>query len=333
MSRSPMLEIQGLVKRFHAGGGLTRRRVVHAVEGVDLWIEPGEVLALVGESGSGKSTVARCILRLTDPTEGRIVFQGHDVTNVAGRELARFRQDVQPVFQDPYSSLDPRWTVGRSIREALDAFDIGTETERRARVAELLERVGMPPSVATRRPHELSGGQRQRVGIAAALAPNPKLIVADEPVSALDVSVQAQVLNLMAELQGELGLTILFVAHDLAVVHHISHRVAVMYLGRIVETGPTEAVFDDPQHPYTKALLEAIPYPDPSRPLQAAEIRGEIPSPIDPPTGCRFHPRCPVAIEMCGSIDPGTTEFGGGHTAACHVAAASAAAMAQGRRN
>jgi oligopeptide/dipeptide ABC transporter ATP-binding protein len=322
-----ILEVRGLVKRFHAGG-MRSRAVVHAVEGVDLEIGRGEVLAVVGESGSGKSTLARCVLRLLDATGGRIVFEGEDVTHVGGRDLARFRTAVQPVFQDPYSSLDPRWTVGRSIREALDAFDIGTEQDRRRRVGDLLERVGLPASVAGRHPHQLSGGQRQRVGIAAALAPNPRLIVADEPVSALDVSVQAQVLNLIAELQRDLGVSILFVAHDLAVVHHLSHRVAVMYLGRIVETGPTDTVFRDPRHPYTRALMDAIPHPDPARALEIARLRGEIPNPIDPPSGCRFHPRCPVAIERCETDDPEMTNFGGSHAAACHVAAASIAASA-----
>jgi oligopeptide/dipeptide ABC transporter ATP-binding protein len=321
----PILQVRGLVKRFHAGG-MRSRAVVHAVEGVDLEVGHGEVLAVVGESGSGKSTLARCVLRLADATEGSIIFEGRDVTRATGEELTRYRMAVQPVFQDPYSSLDPRWTVGRSIREALDAFRIGAEEDRRGRVGELLERVGLPASVADRHPHQLSGGQRQRVGIAAALAPNARLIVADEPVSALDVSVQAQVLNLLAELQADLGLSILFVAHDLAVVHHISHRIAVMYLGRIVESGPTDTVFRDPRHPYTQALIEAIPHPHPGRKLEIARLRGEIPSPIDPPSGCRFHPRCPVAIERCSTDDPGMTQFGGSHAAACHVAAASVAA-------
>jgi oligopeptide/dipeptide ABC transporter ATP-binding protein len=321
----PILQVRGLVKRFHAGG-MRSRAVVHAVEGVDLEVGHGEVLAVVGESGSGKSTLARCVLRLADATEGSIIFEGRDVTRATGEELTRYRMAVQPVFQDPYSSLDPRWTVGRSIREALDAFRIGAEEDRRGRVGELLERVGLPASVADRHPHQLSGGQRQRVGIAAALAPNARLIVADEPVSALDVSVQAQVLNLLAELRADLGLSILFVAHDLAVVHHISHRIAVMYLGRIVESGPTDTVFRDPRHPYTQALIEAIPHPDPGRKLEIARLRGEIPSPIDPPSGCRFHPRCPVAIERCSADDPGMTQFGGSHAAACHVAAASVAA-------
>ena len=319
----PLLHVEGLVKRFPVRSGMFRRGAqLHAVESVDLDIAQGEVLAVVGESGSGKSTLARCILRLIEPTAGRVEFDGEDVTAMTGRKLSGFRQRVQPVFQDPFSSLDPRWTVGQSVREALDAYAIGTKHERDTRVADLLDRVGLSPELAGRRPHELSGGQRQRVGIAAALAPSPALIVADEPVSALDVSVQAQVLNLLAELQRDLQLAILFVAHDLAVVEHISHRVAVMYLGRIVETGTTEAVFRDPQHPYTQALLAAIPLPDPSRHLRPPELRGEIPSPISPPSGCRFHTRCPVAIERCAHEDPEMTDFGSGHQAACHIARA-----------
>jgi oligopeptide/dipeptide ABC transporter ATP-binding protein len=320
---APLLEVRGIVKRFPVERGfLAGHREVHAVEGVDLDVHRAEVLSIVGESGSGKSTLARCILRLIDLTAGTVTFDGVDVTRLRGRALASFRQRVQPVFQDPFSSLDPRWSIGRSIREALDAYGIGSADDRRARVTDLLERVGLSPGLAGRRPHELSGGQRQRVGIAAALAPGPDLIVADEPVSALDVSVQAQVLNLLAGLQHELGLAVVFVAHDLAVVRHISHRVAVMYLGRIVETGTTEQVFADPRHPYTQALLEAIPYPDPERRLDAPELRGEIPSPIAPPPGCRFHTRCPVAIERCRSDDPEVTDFGDGHLAACHVARA-----------
>jgi oligopeptide/dipeptide ABC transporter ATP-binding protein len=323
VATGPILRVDGLVKHFPAGRGLfAGRAVVHAVDGVDLEVHPGEVLAVVGESGSGKSTLARCVLRLINPTRGRIVFEGEDVTRMDGRSLATFRQRVQPVFQDPYSSLDPRWRVERSIREALDAYGIGTPSERHDRVFDLLERVGLDPSLAGRRPHELSGGQRQRVGIAAALAPSPRLVVADEPVSALDVSVQAQVLNLLAELQRDLGLAMLFVAHDLAVVRHISHRVAVMYLGVIVEHGTTERVFSDPRHPYTQALLEAIPYPDPTRRLRPAGLRGEIPSPISPPSGCRFRTRCPVAIDRCRSEVPEMTRFGPGHEAACHVARA-----------
>ena len=251
------------------------------------------------------------------------MFDGRDVTALKGRALAGFRQQVQPVFQDPFSSLDPRWRVrpqrrGGARRRTRSA----RRAERHERVLDLLDRVGLDPSFATRHPHELSGGQRQRVGIAAALAPEPRLIVADEPVSALDVSVQAQVLNLLASLQRDLGLAILFVAHDLAVVEHISHRTAVMYLGKIVETGPTERVFHDPRHPYTQALLQAIPRPDPTQVLPGAPLQGEIPSPIAPPSGCRFRTRCPVAIDRCTTDEPAMTVFGTGHSAACHVAQA-----------
>ncbi|MEO8476337.1 MAG: ABC transporter ATP-binding protein [Actinomycetota bacterium] len=320
---APLLEVRGLVKHFPVAHGLMRSgAALRAVDGVDLDVRAGEVVALVGESGSGKSTLARCVLRLIDPTAGSVRFDGEDVTRATGRRLAAFRQHVQPVFQDPFSSLDPRWRVGRSIKEALDAYGIGSPEERDARVIDLLDRVGLDPAFADRRPHQLSGGQRQRVGIAAALAPSPRLIVADEPVSALDVSVQAQVLNLLAELQRDLDLAIVFVAHDLAVVEHISHRVAVMYLGRIVETGPTASVFGDPQHPYTRALLAAIPLPDPTRRRTHVALAGEIPSPVAPPSGCRFHTRCPVAIDRCVTEDPEMTDLGGGHTAACHVARA-----------
>jgi oligopeptide/dipeptide ABC transporter ATP-binding protein len=317
------LEVRGLVKHFSADHGFFGgSAVVHAVDGVDLEVRPGEVVAIVGESGSGKSTLARCVLRLIDPTAGRIFFDGEDVTAINGHALSRFRHRVQPVFQDPYSSLDPRWRVGRSVREALDAYRVGTRADRALRTHELLERVGLDPSLADRHPHELSGGQRQRVGIAAALAPNPEMIVADEPVSALDVSVQAQVLNLLAGLQRDLGVAILFVAHDLAVVEHISQRIAVMYLGQIVETGTTEQVFGDPRHPYTQALLSAIPQPDPANRPTATPLTGEIPSPIEPPSGCRFHTRCPLAIDVCRSVPPESTLFAPAHIAACHVAKA-----------
>jgi oligopeptide/dipeptide ABC transporter ATP-binding protein len=327
LASAPLLEVRDLRVSFRTEDGLVR-----AVDGVSFDVRAGEVLAVVGESGSGKSTLARCVLRLIAPTAGSIVFDGEDVTRIRGAHLARFRQRVQPVFQDPYSSLDPRWRVGRSVREALDAFGIGSPKERDARVHDLLDRIGLSPAHADRRPHELSGGQRQRVGIAAALAPAPDLIVADEPVSALDVSVQAQVLNLLAELQRDLGLAIVFVAHDLAVVEHISHRVAVMYLGKIVELGRTEQVFRSPQHPYTKALLDAIPYPDPSRRVRAPGLEGEIPSPITPPTGCRFHTRCPVAIERCTTEEPAFTQFDDGHVAACHVARAALEEAADRRK-
>jgi oligopeptide transport system ATP-binding protein len=325
---TPLLRVEELVKSFPAGSGLLSRQTVQAVSGVDLAIEPGEILAIVGESGSGKSTLGRCLLRLVDPTSGQIIFDGEDVTSAKGRRLRAFRRHAQPVFQDPYSSLDPRWPVGRTIREALDAYSVGSPEERERRVDELLDLVGLPRSIRSRRPHSLSGGQRQRVAIAAALALEPRLIVADEPVSALDVSVQAQILNLFVRLRERLGLTIVFIAHDLAVVEHLADRVAVMYLGRIAEVGRTRDVFAAPTHPYTEALLAAIPHPDPATRLAPHQLRGEIPNPIDPPPGCRFNPRCPVAIERCRVEVPVLAEFGPGHQAACHVALARRDALA-----
>jgi peptide/nickel transport system ATP-binding protein len=321
MTQPPVLQVQDLVKEFELGG-FGRRRVVHAVSGVDLEVHAGEVLAIVGESGSGKSTLGRCILRLAEPTAGRVLFEGVDVTRAGGAALRAFRRQAQPVFQDPYSSLDPRWSVGDTVREPIDAYGVGSHERREERVLALLDQVGLPRALRDRRPQELSGGQRQRVAIAAALALGPKLIVADEPVSSLDVSVQAQILNLFDGLRRELGLAVVFIAHDLAVVEHLSDRVAVMYLGRIAETGPTEAVFEHPVHPYTKALLAAIPYPDPSIRLAPVQLSGEIPNPIDPPAGCRFHTRCPIAIDLCRTDVPEVTAFGSHWTAACHVARA-----------
>ena len=319
----PLLQVHGLVKHFPVRGSLVgSSAVVHALDGIDLEIGPGEQVAIVGESGSGKSTLARCILGLTRPTDGEIRFHGQEVTHLRGRARREFRRRVQPVFQDPDASLDPRWPIARTIREPLDAFGIGARAERDARVSALLDRVGLPGRFADRRPHELSGGQRQRVGIAAALAVDPELIVADEPVSALDVSVQAQILNLLAELQRDLGMAMILITHNLAVVEHICDRALVLYLGQLAESGPIEGLFGAPRHPYTQALMAAIPYPDPTRRLTGSGIQGEIASPIHPPTGCRFHPRCPVAVERCRTDHPELTVFGPHHEAACHVAAA-----------
>jgi len=276
----------------------------------------------VGESGSGKSTLGRCITGMDAPTSGRIVFDGQDLSALSGRERAAFRRRVQPVFQDPRSSLDPRWPIARTIREPLEANGIGSAADRAARVRELMDLVGLPAHFAQRRPAELSGGQQQRVAIAAALALEPDLLVADEPVSALDVSVQAQILNLLGQLRSQLGLALLFIAHDLSVVSHLSNRVAVMYLGRIVEVGTTDEVFDDPRHPYTKALIDAIPHADPGRPMRRTNLVGEIPSPVAPPSGCHFHTRCPVAIAQCSAQIPQPTPFSPTHRAACFVAAA-----------
>jgi len=324
-TETPLLAVHGLVKTYPASGArLWGSRVVHAVSGVDLEVRRGENVALVGESGSGKTTLARCVLGLTRPTAGSIDFDGRDMSTATRSQRGAFRRRVQPVFQDPFSSLDPRWTVGRSVGEGLDSFRIGTPAERAVRVRELLEQVGLPARYAGLRPTELSGGQRQRVGIAAALALGPELLVADEPVSALDVSVQAQILNLLAVLQRDLGLAILVVAHDLSVVRHISDRIAVMYLGRIVETGSTATVFRDPRHPYTRALLSAIPDPDPARRPDLVPLHGDMPSPLSPPPGCHLHPRCPVAVPTCSSVDPALTDLGAGHRVACHVAAAAA---------
>lgn len=318
----PLLQVQGLVKHFPLRRGVFGRgAVVHAVELVDLVVNRGEVVSLVGESGSGKTTVGRCITGMTAPTAGAIRFEGQDIAGNSRTAKDAFRRRVQPVFQDPRSSLDPRWTIERTIGEPLVAYRIGDPEQRSARVRELMDMVGLPTHLEQRRPQELSGGQQQRVAIAAALALEPDLIVADEPVSALDVSVQAQILNLLSELRSRLDLALLFIAHDLSVVEHLSDRVAVMYLGRIVETGPVEDVYRRPRHPYTQALIEAIPRPDPALVMSANRLTGEIPSPVHPPSGCRFHPRCPVAVDRCSTDDPAHTVFGLRHTAACHVAA------------
>lgn len=331
---SALLEARGVVKHFPVRRQLFGKSdVVHALDGVDLTVGAGELLALVGESGSGKTTLARCVLGLTKPTDGTILLDEREVDWTDKSSLRAFRRRVQPVFQDPYASLDPRWSVAQTIREPLDAYGVGSPTERDTRVADLLDRVGLPGRFASRRPHELSGGQRQRVGIAAALALDPDLIVADEPVSALDVSVQAQILNLLSELNESLGVAILLITHDLAIVEHICDRAVVLYLGRIAEEGPVEQLFGDPEHPYTRALMAAIPYPDPERRLQTSLATGEIPSPIHPPRGCRFHTRCPLAIDRCTTEEPELADYGPGHRAACHVSRAhrDEASQADGR--
>ncbi len=319
---TPLLEVRDLIKDYpirHSLRGVAT--VVHAVDGVSLSVAPGESVAIVGESGSGKTTLARCILGLVSPTSGRITLDGVEVARGDASALRAFRRQVQPVFQDPYASLDPRWSVARTIREPLDAYAIGSAAERDERVGQLLDLVGLSARMAPRRPHELSGGQRQRVGIAAALALDPRLIIADEPTSALDVSVQAQILNLLSGLQQELGIAILLITHNLAVVEHICDRALVMYLGRLVEEAPVSDLFERSRHPYTSALMAAIPYPDPAHRLPATIVRGEVPSPIDPPPGCHFHTRCPVAIDVCRVTRPPLTDFGAAHRAACHVAA------------
>ncbi len=312
--REELVRVRGLFKHFPVEGS---DDVVRAVDGVTFEIFQGETLGLVGESGCGKSTVGRCLLRLIEPTRGEISFAGQDVTAMKGGALRRLRRQMQIIFQDPYASLNPRLKVRDIVAEPLVIHSIGNKDERSARVADLLKKVGLDPDYMNRYPHEFSGGQRQRIGLARALALNPKLIVADEPVSALDVSVQAQVINLLEDLQSEFELTYLFISHGLAVVEHISDRVAVMYLGRIVEVASATELYANPLHPYTRALLSAIPVPDPTRKRERIVLHGDVPTPINPPTGCRFHTRCPEAIPECSKIDPDLREVAPGHTVAC----------------
>jgi len=322
---SALLEVRGLKKYFPIRGGLLRRVVadVKAVDDVNFTIERGRTLGLVGESGCGKSTLGRAVLRLNEPTAGEVNLDGAPVTGISPRELMARRREMQIIFQDPYASLNPRRTVLQTLREPLDLHRIGTPAERRRRVEELLELVGLHPQALSRYPHEFSGGQRQRIGVARALALDPKLIVADEAVSALDVSVQAQVLNLISDLQQRLGLSFLFISHDLAVVQHVSHDVAVMYLGKLVETGPAAEVYGDPKHPYTRALLSAVPVPDPKRHAHRIVLPGDVPSPSNPPPGCPFHTRCPEVMPQCRSTVPKTVNVGhaagGTHRAVCHL--------------
>jgi oligopeptide transport system ATP-binding protein len=313
-----LLEVRDLVKHFVIGRGTVR-----AVDGVSFSIERGETLGLVGESGCGKTTTGRCILQLERPTSGTVRFEGRELTTLNQRELRAVRRKVQVIFQDPYSSLNPRMTVGQIIAEPIAVHNIVSgNAARAARVKDLLHRVGLLPQHANRYPHEMSGGQRQRVGIARALAMEPSLIVCDEPVSALDVSIQAQIINLLEDLQAEFGLTYLFIAHDLAVVRHISDRVIVMYLGKIAEMADRKTIYDDPKHPYTRALLSAVPIPDPELEAQRERIvlGGEVPSPLNPPPGCVFHPRCPIAIDRCRHDIPLLRDLMPGHSAACHLA-------------
>jgi oligopeptide/dipeptide ABC transporter ATP-binding protein len=317
-----LLEVRNLVKHFHLGRGLLGRApaVIRAVDGVSFAIRRGETLGLVGESGCGKTTTGRCVLQLERPTSGQVIFEGRDLTVLSDSDLRHVRRQIQVIFQDPYSSLNPRMTVGQIIAEPLAVHGIVPQRPARAaRVQDLLRHAGLLPAMAHRYPHELSGGQRQRVGIARALALEPSLIICDEPVSALDVSIQAQIINLLEELQAALGLTYLFVAHDLSVVRHISDRVAVMYLGKIVEITDRKSLYEAPLHPYTKALLSAVPIPDPEIEARREHIvlGGEVPSPLSPPSGCVFHPRCPIAIDQCRAEVPALREVKPGHRAAC----------------
>ena len=320
-AENEILRVENVVKHYPAAGGA----VVQAVAGVDLSIRRGETLGLVGESGCGKSTLARLITALQPVTSGRIVFNGQDLTKLRGRKLRRVRREMQIIFQDPFASLDPRMTVGDIIAEPMDNFRLAKGRERRTRVQELLRLVGLNPNFTNRYPHEFSGGQRQRIGIARALSVSPSFIVCDEPVSALDVSIQAQIINLLQDLQKEFRLTYLFIAHDLAVVRHLSDRIAVMYLGKVVEIADRADIYEHSQHPYTKALLSSIPVPDPliERDREPTLIKGEIPSPVNPPSGCRFHTRCPIARVpgVCEDVEPPLEPHGHvDQRAACHFA-------------
>ena len=319
---APLLEIKHVKKYFPIRKGVLQREVarVHAVDDVSFAIREGETLGLVGESGCGKSTLGRTIVRLLVPTAGEIIFQGRSIERLSPRALRPLRREMQMVFQDPYASLNPRKRVGTIVGDPMRIHKLGSKKEQKARVEELLETVGLSPEHYNRFPHEFSGGQRQRIGIARALALQPKLVIADEPVSALDVSIQSQMLNLLEDLQNEFKLTYLFIAHDLGVVRHVSDRIAVMYLGKLVELSPAEELYQRPIMPYTEALLSAVPIPDPDLAAKRERIvlEGDVPSPIDPPSGCRFHPRCRYATGVCSEIEPPLVDYGRGHLAACH---------------
>ncbi len=315
-----LLDVKDLVKNFplKKAGLFQEQRYVYAVSGVSFYLNKGETLGLVGESGCGKTTTGRVILRLIEPTAGVINFQGRDVADLKDKDLKEFRRRAQMIFQDPFASLNPRMTVGDIVGEPLLVHGIGTKNDRADRVVEVLDKVGLEPDYMRRFPHEFSGGQRQRIGIARVLTLNPKLLIADEPVSALDVSIQAQIINLLVRLQDEFQLSYLFVSHDLAVVEHIADRVAIMYLGKIVEIAPSRNIYNDPRHPYTQALLTAIPVPDPKSTLQRTPLQGDIPNPANPPSGCPFRTRCPLTQKICSEEMPVMKEVGEEHYAACH---------------
>ncbi len=329
-AQEPLLDVRNLVMHFPLTQGIIFQKkvgAVQAVDGITLAVNRGETLGLVGESGCGKSTTGRAILQLYKPTSGEVIFDGKDLTKLDGGEMRKMRRHLQMIFQDPYASLNPRMTVGSIVSEPMQIHNLVPKNQRNQRVQELLQTVGLNPYFANRYPHEFSGGQRQRIGIARALAANPDFIVCDEPVSALDVSIQAQIVNLLEDLQNEFGLTYLFIAHDLSVVRHISDRVAVMYLGKIVELADRNALYEDPLHPYTKALLSAVPIPDPviERGRERIILTGDVPSPINPPSGCHFHTRCPYVMDVCKQIDPILADQGDRHFVACHLYSGSGA--------
>jgi len=315
-----LIEVKNLKKWFWTGGVLFgKKEAVRAVDDVSFYIKKREVLGLVGESGCGKTTCGKVILRIVDPTAGSIYFDGHNITHLERKEMIKFRRKMMIIYQDPFGSLDPRMTVGAAIAEPMEVHNIASKKEKEKKVIEIMGKVGLTPDQTNRYPHEFSGGQRQRIGIARALATNPEFIVADEPVSALDVSIQAQIINLLQDLQKEFGLTLLFIAHDLSVIKHISDRVAVMYCGKIVEMAPKKELFDNPKHPYTEALLSAIPIPNPRFRKKGTILMGDVPSPINLPPGCRFHTRCRYVKSICRENEPELKDIGNGHLTACHL--------------